>query len=102
MGAGVGPNRLELGDHLQGVVEGSIVAQVTLGQEVAQQDEQLACAHYERDGPEHKQVEVETEVLRQGGIAWVDGYAELVVAAVEATPLGCPRPGRLGAVFCIP
>lgn len=38
-----------------------------------QQDEQLACAHYERDGPEHKQVEVETEVPRQVDVAWAGG-----------------------------
>lgn len=64
-----------------------------------QQDEQLACAHYERDGPEHKQVEVGTEVLRHVDVAWLGGYAAV---EVEATPLGCPRPGRLGAVSYTP
>jgi hypothetical protein len=31
LGADVGPNRLELVDHLQRAIEGSIVAQVTQG-----------------------------------------------------------------------
>jgi len=72
LGADVGPNRLDLEAHLQ-VVGGSIVAQVTQGEEVPQQDEQLACAHYGRDEPEHKRVEAETEVLHQGGVAWAEG-----------------------------
>jgi hypothetical protein len=40
---------------------------------VPQQDEQLACAHYERDELEHKRVDAESEVLRQGGVAWEEG-----------------------------
>lgn len=60
----------------------------------------MACAHYERDGPEHKLVEAETEVLRQDGVAWAEGLAEVQVQV--ATPLGCPCPGRLGAVSYIP
>jgi hypothetical protein len=62
---------------------------------VPQQDEQLECAHYERDEPEHKRVELETEVLRRG-VAWAEVEVEV------ATPLGYPRPGRLGAVSYIP
>jgi hypothetical protein len=70
LGADAVPSRLEPVD--QGVLGGSFVAQVTRGQEVPQQDEQLACARYERDGPEHKRVEVGTEVLHQG-VACAEG-----------------------------
>lgn len=72
LGADVVPSRLELVGHLQGVIGGSIVAQVSQGEEVAQQDAQLACVHYERDGLEHKRVEGETEVLHQG-VACAEG-----------------------------
>jgi hypothetical protein len=68
---------------------------------VPQRDEQLARAHYERGGPEHKRVEGETEGLQ--GVAAYACQAEVGVGAgAVVVPLGCPRPGRLGAVSYIP
>jgi hypothetical protein len=69
------------------------------GSGVPEQDEQLAHAHYKRGGPEHKGVAGETEGLRQAVVVCAC-QAEVAVAVV--IPLGCPRPGRLGAVSYIP
>jgi hypothetical protein len=62
----------------------------------------LAHAHYEHDGPEHKRAVGETEVLRQGGVAWVGGQAEADVEVEGVTPLEYPHPERLGAVSYTP